>query len=444
MKELKRNILGIGEQKEQNSNPRFWFGGSNSQCMQILNGLIIGALRRSYFDFTYGMSQIDREALSPSDPCVMKLSDGFLGILDENDGLEKVMSKQEQHLAGLRKTQLDDPEQQEILRELITQSMNPSTSADIEGKASALIASIGIEKFKKTQAWQRFTEIQAEQDCRSFYRPVPYIGYFVSGLLTDPAARGPRAVAGAVEMMSETEYWQTRNISGMWKDMEERFRSEGYEEGLPDDNEFRRRLSGVVRKYLDRTYMQIAATGELKETVRGRLRRGRTEKGEFIYVRSGSDHDEEIERIREFLRKRTDPKEKWKPADSDASQKKRQSGRFASWGNYNPGPTRVSECMVKRALLNRLFTEQEFKETPLTLRQPTSRSGRRGIIGPRHQLEDFLHVLFRLAEGTMYMRGIIEAILRKLPELDAPSVVGTESRTGKAGNATLEGIDYEQ
>ena len=161
-------------------------------------------------------------------------------------------------------------------------------------------------------------------------------------------------------------------------------------------------------------------------------------------MQAGSDHDEQIEQIREFLRTRIDPKEKWKPTDSPASQKKRRSGRFASWGNYSSKPTHVSECMVERTLLNRLFAEREFKEAPLTLRQPTSRSGRRGMIGPRHQLEDFLHVLFRLAEGTMYMRGIIEAILRKLPELGAPSVIGAESRTEKVGNAASKGMDYGQ
>ena len=443
MRELKRNILTTGDKGKPNPNPRFWFGDSGSRCMQSLNRLIIGALRHNYLDFTDGMTQKDRDELTADNPRVGKLSEGFMNMLREDDGLEKATSMQEKWLDIERKAGLDDPEQEKLLWKIIRMAHHPETSAEITSEDIESVKSIGLEKLRESQAFQRFAAIQNEQDCQCFYRPIPYIGYFVNGLLTDSKERGGRGAAGSVEMMSEKEYWQTRDLPGMWKAMEDRFRAEGYEEGLPDDDEFRRRLSGVVRKYLDRTYMQVAATGKLKETVRGRLRRGRVENGEFIYVRDGCDHDEQIEQIREFLRTRTDQKKKWKP-DGTAARRGKGADRLASWGNYLPGPARVSACMASKALLEQLFRKKEFEDAVLELRQPTTRSKRRGMIGPRHQLEDFLHTLFRLADGTMYMRGIIEAILRKLPQLGMEKGTAAESRTGKVGNTTLEGIDYEQ
>lgn len=438
MRELKRNILGDGKGEELNPDPRLWFG---NQCIQSLNQLIIGALKHNYLDFTDGMTQKDREALTPLDGTVTTLSNGFINMLYENEGLRKATSTQEEWLDIERSADRDDPEQERVLG--IIRKMFPATSAEITPEDIEFVKSIGKEKLSENQTWQRFAAIQNGQNPQCLYRPIPYIGYFVNGLLTDPKARGNRGAAGSVETMSEKEYWQTRDLSGMWNAMENRFRAEGYKEGLPDDDEFRRRLSGVVRKYLDRTYMQVAATGKLKETVRGRLRRGRVENGEFIYVRYGCDHDEQIEQIREFLRTRTDPKEKWKP-DGTAARRSKGLDHLASWGNYRPGSAHVSACMSSKALLEQLFRKKEFEDARLELRQPTTQSKRRGMIGPKHQLEDFLHTLFHLADGTMYMRGIIEAILRKLPQLGMRQGIAAESRTGKVGNTTLEGIDYEQ
>ena len=51
--------------------------------------LIIGAPKHGHLDFTYGLTQAGREALMLCDSCVMKLFDVFIGVLDEDEGLEK-------------------------------------------------------------------------------------------------------------------------------------------------------------------------------------------------------------------------------------------------------------------------------------------------------------------------------------------------------------------